>query len=66
MSNSYTCDASSECCLCGKQFDGLGHSALPCAEGRCCDECNSTVLLTLEAVVRQIECSRPEQQPIQI
>lgn len=34
------------CCICGKEFTGFGNNPDPvCKEGRCCDECNSTVVV---------------------
>ena len=35
------------CCICGKRFKGYGHNPDPLKkEGRCCDECNETVVIT--------------------
>ena len=35
------------CCICGKEFTGFGNNPDPvCKEGRCCDECNATVVVT--------------------
>ena len=33
------------CCICGKKFRGFGNNAQPVKDGRCCDECNSTVVI---------------------
>jgi hypothetical protein len=40
------------CCLCGKTSAGfgttaetIGNNAMPVADGRCCDWCDSTVVL---------------------
>ena len=33
------------CCICGKRFKGYGNNPWPVKEdGRCCDECNKTVV----------------------
>lgn len=34
------------CSICFKEFKGFGNNAMPVNEGRCCDECNRTVVLT--------------------
>lgn len=37
-----------KCCICGKKFDGWGNNPAPAKEkGRCCDECNTGVVLPL-------------------
>lgn len=33
------------CCLCKKEYKGLGYYAYPLSDGRCCDKCNSKVML---------------------
>lgn len=34
------------CCICGKEFIGYGNNPAPVKEkGRCCDECNATVVI---------------------
>ena len=34
------------CCICGKFFKGFGNNPYPVKEtGRCCDECNDTVVI---------------------
>ncbi len=33
------------CVICKKEFKGLGHNAQPLKDGRCCDNCNSKVLI---------------------
>ena len=33
------------CCLCGKEFNGWGNNAAPVANGECCDECNSNIVI---------------------
>ena len=33
------------CCICGKEFEGLGNNPYPLKEEeRCCDECNKQVI----------------------
>jgi hypothetical protein len=35
------------CCICKKRFKGHGNNPEPVkSEGRCCDECNETVVIT--------------------
>ena len=34
-----------KCCICGKEYTHYGNNALPIKDGRCCDECNSTVVM---------------------
>ncbi len=41
-------DQKQNCCICGKQFQGFGHSPFPCEDedtGRCCDACNEDYVL---------------------
>lgn len=34
------------CCICGKKFEGYGNNPQPLwPEGRCCDECNSSLVI---------------------
>ena len=33
------------CSICGTVFKSWGHNAAPVTHGRCCDECNATVVL---------------------
>lgn len=40
-----------ECCLCGKRFSGYGNNPYPIKkEGRCCDECNSSLVIPVRIV----------------
>lgn len=34
-----------KCSICGKEFTGWGNNAMPVNDGRCCDHCNSTVVI---------------------
>ena len=35
------------CCICGKKYIGFGNNPYPVADtGRCCDQCNSTYVIT--------------------
>ena len=34
-----------KCSICGKQYEGYGNNAQPVNNGRCCDECNRTVII---------------------
>ena len=34
-----------KCCICGEQIEGFGNSAEPLAYGRCCDFCNTKVIV---------------------
>ena len=44
------------CCICGKVFEGYGNDPWPIKnEGRCCDECNYTDVIT--AKIAQLEKS---------
>lgn len=33
------------CCICGRAIHGYGHNPTPVATGRCCDECNTYVVI---------------------
>lgn len=33
------------CSICGKKYSGYGNNARPVNDGRCCDECNSTIVV---------------------
>lgn len=42
------------CCICGKPYRGYGNNPEPVkSEGRCCDECNKTIVL--RAKVRELK-----------
>ena len=34
-----------KCSICGKHYEGYGDNAQPVNNGRCCDECNRTVVI---------------------
>ena len=33
------------CSICGKEYEGMGNNAQPINNGRCCSECNRTVVV---------------------
>ena len=33
------------CSICGKEYQGFGNNAQPVDDGRCCNECNSKVVI---------------------
>lgn len=33
------------CSICGEKYEGFGNNAQPVNKGRCCDKCNSTVVV---------------------
>ena len=33
------------CCMCGKEYSGVGYDAEPVWYGRCCDKCNTTMII---------------------
>ena len=33
------------CSICGKHYEGYGNNAQPVNDGRCCDECNGTIVI---------------------
>jgi hypothetical protein len=33
------------CCICGTEYHNYGHNAKPVAKGRCCDDCNTKVII---------------------
>ena len=33
------------CSICGQPGHGFGHNAQPVNDGRCCNECNTTVVI---------------------
>lgn len=41
------------CSICGKKTTGHGNNAEPVNSGRCCDECNTTIVIT-ERLKRQV------------
>lgn len=34
-----------KCVICGKEYTGYGNNAYPVNEGRCCDECNTNIVI---------------------
>ena len=36
-----------KCCFCGEGYGEFGNNAQPLNEGRCCDECNIDLVLTI-------------------
>lgn len=34
-----------KCCICNKNYSNWGNNALPIKDGRCCDECNNTIVI---------------------
>lgn len=38
-------EETSTCSICNKTYTGYGNNAQPVNDGRCCDECNDTVVL---------------------
>lgn len=34
-----------KCSICGKTYKGYGNNAEPVNDGRCCDECNVTIVV---------------------
>lgn len=49
-------DETSKCSICGIRYFGHGHNALPVNNGRCCDICNTTHVIT--ARLRQLALSK--------
>lgn len=35
-----------KCVICKQEMIGMGHNALPLAEGRCCNGCNGLVIMS--------------------
>ncbi len=33
------------CSICGESYEGYGNNAEPVNSGRCCDECNATIVI---------------------
>ena len=33
------------CSICGKKYNGYGNNAQPVNDGRCCDNCNSEIVV---------------------
>ena len=33
------------CSICGKEFEGYGNNAYPVNSGRCCDKCNTSIVV---------------------
>ena len=33
------------CSICGEKYTGFGNNAYPINNGRCCDQCNDTVVI---------------------
>ena len=43
------------CCICGKEFVGLGNNPQPIyEEGRCCDECDTKYVLPSRIFISQL------------
>lgn len=38
-------EALEKCCICGKPIEGYGNNAEPVKKGKCCDECNISVVI---------------------
>ena len=38
------------CSICGKEYQGYGNNARPVNNGRCCNECNFTVVFPARLV----------------
>lgn len=34
-----------KCSICGKKYEGYGNNAQPVNIGRCCDNCNTTIVV---------------------
>lgn len=50
-----------KCSICGKPIEGYGNNPIPVKpDGRCCDECNST--LVIPARIRQSAYERTKAQ----
>ena len=47
------------CSICEKTYEGYGNNAEPINEGRCCDKCNSTVVLNqrLNGMLKHLKTS---------
>ncbi len=43
------------CPICGKQYEGYGNNAQPVNEGRCCDECNSRLVIPFRMYSRRVQ-----------
>lgn len=49
-------DAKKVCSICKKEYTGFGNNAEPVNGGRCCDDCNMTVVIPARLnVVRRSE-----------
>jgi len=44
-----------KCCMCKRVEAGFGHNAQPASEGRCCTECNWTIVIPLRVMMRDAE-----------
>lgn len=58
--NDEFCDDVFVCPICGRTFKGFGNNPYPIAEGRCCNECNGTVImmrLMLSSMDKEIDKS---------
>lgn len=33
------------CSICGKKYEGYGNNAQPVNDGRCCDQCNTLIVI---------------------
>ena len=58
--NDEFCDDVFVCPICGGTFKGFGNNPYPIAEGRCCNECNGTVImmrLMLSSMEKEIDKS---------
>lgn len=44
-----------KCCICGKEIKGYGNSPFPIAGNKCCDECNTNIVLPARIFINEIK-----------
>lgn len=48
-----TATSRQRCCICKDYYVGFGNNAQPHTPGRCCDECNATVVIPMRIAALQ-------------
>ena len=54
-----------KCCICGKEFTGYGNNPYPTKQqGRCCDKCNTKIVIPARLASIGISSKRWQKQII--
>lgn len=44
-----------KCSICKKNYEGYGNNAMPVNKGRCCDECNISIVMPTRIANYRVE-----------